>query len=303
MAMKIGIALPSQVTGVTRADVIGYAQRAEGQGLDSLWSLDRLVYPSLAPLTALTVAAAVTERVNLGTSILLGTLWNPMLLAKEVASIQTLSEGRFILGMAIGARDADFEAAAVPMKGRPRRLEEMMAVLRPALRGAPVDHDGRVFRMRVGPVALAETPPTPIWLGGFAEPAIRRAVELGDGFILGGRGPEYGRQMVPVVRELAAKAGKDGSRFPVTGLMYGCFDPDVARATSTMTRYIEAYYGRLIFDPVKHAICGGPREAVARIEDYAAAGIDTLVIVPVLRDPGQVERLAEAAAIYRENAK
>jgi alkanesulfonate monooxygenase SsuD/methylene tetrahydromethanopterin reductase-like flavin-dependent oxidoreductase (luciferase family) len=249
------------------------------------------------------VAAAVTERVTLGTSILLGTLWNPMLLAKEVASIQTLSGGRFILGMAIGARDPDFEAAGVALKSRPRRLEEMMAVLRQALAGQPVDHRGRVFEMSVGPVALPATPPTPIWLGGFAEAAIRRAVRLGDGFIVGGRGPEYGRQTVPAVRKLAAEAGKDPGRFPITGLMYGCFDADVASATTTMTQYLEGYYGRMILDPAKNAICGGTSEAVARIHDYAAAGLDTLVIVPVMRDPGQVDRLAEAVAAYRQNAK
>ncbi len=301
--MEIGIALPAQVAGVTRNDVLDFARRAERHGLDSLWALDRLVYPSLAPLPLLTAAAAVTERVRLGTSVLLGTLWNPMLLAKEVAALQRISEGRFVLGMAIGGRDADFEAAAVPIKTRPRRLDEGVTLLRQALAGKGVDHQGSVFSMKVGPVALPDTAPTPIWLGGFAEPAIRRAVRLGDGFIIGGRGPEYGRDVVPLVRRLAAEAGKDATRFPIAGLMYACFDADAARATRTLTDYITGYYGKMIFDPARNAICGGTREAVARISDYAAAGIDTLVIVPVVRDAGQVDRLAEAAAAVRQNIK
>lgn len=298
--MKIGIALPAQVAGVSRQDALGYAQRAERHGLDSLWVLDRLVYPSLAPLPLLAAAAAVTERVRLGTSILLGTLWNPMLLAKEVATIQRLSEGRFVLGMAIGAREADFQAAGVAIKSRPRRLEEAVALLRAAAAGHAVDHQGRTFQVRVGPVALPETPPTPIWLGGFAEDAIRRAVRLGDGFIVGGRGPAYGREAVPLVRRLAAEAGKDAPRFPVTALMYACFDRDAQRATATMTEYITGYYGRMIFDPATNAICGGTREAVPRLQDYAAVGLDTLVIVPVTRDPEQVDRLAEAVAAFRQ---
>ena len=294
--MKIGIALPAQVAGVTRKDALGFAQRAERHGLDSVWVLDRLIYPSLAPLPLLAAAAAVTERVRLGTSILLGTLWNPMLLAKEAATVQRLSDGRLILGMAIGARDADFQAAGVPIKTRPRRLEESVALLREAMAGKAVDHQGRTFQIKVGPLALPDTPPTPIWLGGFAEDAIRRAVRLGDGFVVGGRGPAYGREVVPLARRLAAEAGKDPERFPIAALMYACFDPDPARATKTMTDYITGYYGRMIFDPATNAICGGTREAVARLNDYAAVGVDTLVIVPVTRDPEQVDRLAEAVA-------
>jgi alkanesulfonate monooxygenase SsuD/methylene tetrahydromethanopterin reductase-like flavin-dependent oxidoreductase (luciferase family) len=294
--MKIGIALPAQVAGVTRKDALGFAQRAERHGLDSVWVLDRLIYPSLAPLPLLAAAAAVTERVRLGTSILLATLWNPMLLAKEAATVQRLSDGRLILGMAIGARDADFQAAGVSMKTRPRRLEETVALLRQAMAGKAVDHQGRTFQVKVGPVALPDTPPTPIWLGGFAEDAIRRAVRLGDGFVVGGRGPDYGREVVPLVKKLAAEAGKEPTRFPIAALMYACFDQDAQRATQRMTEYITGYYGRMIFDPAKNAICGGTREAVARINDYAAVGVDTLVIVPVTRDPEQVDRLAEAVA-------
>jgi alkanesulfonate monooxygenase SsuD/methylene tetrahydromethanopterin reductase-like flavin-dependent oxidoreductase (luciferase family) len=301
--MKIGIALPAQVAGVTRKDVLGFVQRSERLGLDSIWVLDRLVYPSLASLPLLAAAAAVTERVRIGTSILLATLWNPMLLAKEVATIQRLSEGRFILGMAIGAREPDFQAAGVSIKSRPSRLEESVALLRQATTGNAVDHQGKAFSIKVGPVALPGTPSTPIWLGGIAEGAVRRAVRLGDGFIITGRGPEYAREAVPHVRKLAAEAGKDLKRFPIAGLMYACFDRDPERATKTMTDYIQSYYGRLIFDPAKAAICGGSREAVARLQEYAALDIDTLIMVPVTRDAEQVDRLAEAVTAFRQNAK
>lgn len=298
--MKIGIALPAQVAGVTRNDVLGFAQRAERHGLDSVWVLDRLVYESLAPLPLLAAVAAVTERVRLGTSILLGNLWNPMLLAKEVATIQRMSEGRFVLGMAIGAREPDFVAAGVSMKGRGRRFEETVALVRQATAGGPVDHQGQVFQVRVGPVTLAGTPAPPVFLGGFAEAAVRRAVRLGDGFIVGGRGPEYGREAVPMVRKLAAEAGRDVKTFPIAAGMYGCFDTDPGRAARTMTDYIQGYYGRLIFDPHKGSIVGGVKEAVARIKDYAALDIDTLIIVPVTRDAEQVDRLAEAVAAFQQ---
>jgi alkanesulfonate monooxygenase SsuD/methylene tetrahydromethanopterin reductase-like flavin-dependent oxidoreductase (luciferase family) len=301
--MKIGIALPAQAAGVTRKDVLGYAERAERLGLDSLWSLDRLVYESLAPLPMLAAAAAVTERVTIGTSILLANLWNPVLLAKEVATLQRLSEGRFILGMALGAREPDFHAAGVSMKSRPRRFEETVALVRQAVAGRAIDHEGSVFQIKVGPVALPGTPVPPLWLGGFAEPAIRRAVRLGDGFLIGGRGPDYAREAVPVVRKLAAEAGRNVKTFPIAAGMYGHFDTNRDRAARTMADYITAYYGRLIFDPHRGSIVGGVDEAVARIKEYAALDIDTLFIVPVSRDPEQVDRLAEAVAVFRQAAR
>lgn len=301
--MKIGIGLPAQVAGVTRKDVLGFAERAERRGLDSLWSLDRLVYESLAPLPMLAAAAAVTERVTIGTSILLANLWNPVLLAKEVATLQRLAEGRFILGMAIGAREPDFQAAGVSMKTRPRRFEETVALVRRATAGHPIDHQGSVFQIKVGAVALPGTPAPPLWIGGFAEDAIRRAVRLGDGFIIGGRGPAYAREAAPLVRKLAAEAGRDVKRFPIAAGMYGCFDSDRDRAARTMADYITAYYGRLIFDPPTGSIVGGVKEAVARIKEYAALDIDTLFIVPVTRDPEQVDRLAEAVAAFRQESR
>src|SRR3990172_368794 len=182
--MKIGVALPAQVAGVTRKDVLGFAERAERRGLDSVWVLDRLGYESLAPLPLLAAAAAVTERVRLGTSILLATLWNPMLLAKEVASIQRLSDGRLILGMAVGARESDFQAVGVSMKQRRRRLEETVALVRQAAAGQAVDHQGQAFQVRVGPVAPPATPAPPLWLGGVAP----RRGPPGRGFHPGGRG-------------------------------------------------------------------------------------------------------------------
>lgn len=301
--MKIGIALPAHVAGVTRRDVLGFAERAERHGLDSLWTLDRLVYENLAPLPMLAAAAAVTERVTIGTSILLANLWNPVLLAKEVATVQRMSEGRFILGMALGAREPDFHAAGVSMKSRPRRFEETVALMRQATGGQPIDHQGSVFQIKVGPVAPPGTRVPPVWIGGFAEEAIRRAVRLGDGFLIGGRGPEYAREAAPLVRKLAAEAGRDVKSFPIAAGVYGLFDSDRERGSRTMTDSITAYYGRMIFDPHRGSIVGGVKEAVARIQEYAALDIDTLFIVPVSRDPEQVDRLAEAVAAFRQTSR
>src|SRR3990167_9296912 len=99
------------------------------------------------------------------------------------------------------------------------------------------------------------------------------------------------------------RAARVPKRFPIAALVYACFDRDPAQATRTMTEYITGYYGRMIFDPGTNAICGGPREAVARLEDYAALDVDTVVVVPVTRDPEQVDRLAEGVAAFRQDTK
>lgn len=296
--MKIGVALPAQVADVTRADVLGFAERAEQHGLDSVWVLDRLVYDSLAPLPLLAAAAAVTRRIRIGTSILLATLWSPLLLAKELATIDRLSGGRLIVGMAVGGRDPDFQAAGVLMRTRGRRLEETVALLKQAWTGEPVDHDGRAFQIHVPPLGPrpVQQPNPPVWLGGFAEDAIRRAVRLGDGYIAGGRGPEYLRSAMPLVRRMAAEAGRDPASFPIASLVYFCLDSDPERALKTTADYIQTYYGRLIFEPREGAVYGRADQAAARMKEYAVLGVDTLILVPVVRDTEQVDRLAEAIA-------
>src|SRR5213592_723693 len=117
--MEIGIGLPATVPGVGRDDLLAWARRAEERGFSSLGAIDRLVYPNFEPLVALAAAAAVTERIRLATDILLAPLrGNGALLAKQAATIDALSGGRLILGVAVGIRPDDFEAAGVDYDGR-----------------------------------------------------------------------------------------------------------------------------------------------------------------------------------------
>ena len=113
--MRFGIALPNQVAGATQQDLAGFIERAERLGLDSVWTIDRLVYGGLASLPLLAWAAGQTKRLTVGTSVLLAPLYSPLVLAKEVATLDMLSGGRMILGLGAGARADDYQAAAIPM--------------------------------------------------------------------------------------------------------------------------------------------------------------------------------------------
>src|SRR5947209_10753982 len=128
--MRVGIGLP---TGVARVDgqlVIEWARRADAGSFSSLGVIDRLVFDSYEPLTALAAAAAVTQRVLLATTIVIGPLHNNALLAKVAASIDALSGGRLVLGLAVGARKEDYDAVGIDYRTRGKRLTEQLATLR-----------------------------------------------------------------------------------------------------------------------------------------------------------------------------
>ena len=122
--MRIGIGLPAGVPGTQGRLVVEWARKTDQGPFSSLGVIDRLVYDSYEPLTALAAAAAVTERVRLATTIVIGPLHNTPLLAKVAASVDALSEGRLVLGLAVGARKEDYEAAGIEYSSRGKRLSE-----------------------------------------------------------------------------------------------------------------------------------------------------------------------------------
>jgi alkanesulfonate monooxygenase SsuD/methylene tetrahydromethanopterin reductase-like flavin-dependent oxidoreductase (luciferase family) len=129
--MEIGIGLPTTVPGARGNEVLEWARRAESAGFSTLGTIDRLVYPNYEPLVALGAAAAVTERVRLMTAIaILPYRANAALVAKQAATIQVLSGGRFVLGAAVGGREDDYRASAVAMEKRGQRLRQGCAISR-----------------------------------------------------------------------------------------------------------------------------------------------------------------------------
>jgi alkanesulfonate monooxygenase SsuD/methylene tetrahydromethanopterin reductase-like flavin-dependent oxidoreductase (luciferase family) len=129
--MEIGIGLPSTIPGVEGREITGWARRAEERGFSTLGTIDRLVYANYEPLVALAAAAAVTERIRLTTDILLVPFRvNAALLAKQAATLDRLSAGRLVLGVAPGSREDDYDASGVPFSGRGRRFDEMLEQMR-----------------------------------------------------------------------------------------------------------------------------------------------------------------------------
>ena len=156
--MRVGVGLPTTTPGADGALVVEWARRAEAGPFSSVAVLDRLLYDSFDPFAALSAAAAVTERIRLATMIAIGPLRPAAMLIKDAASVQALSGGRLTLGLAVGAREDDYEAAQVPHRGRGARLSDQLGALR--------DWDDAA----VVPTAVRDTPPE-LLVGGLSPAA------------------------------------------------------------------------------------------------------------------------------------
>jgi alkanesulfonate monooxygenase SsuD/methylene tetrahydromethanopterin reductase-like flavin-dependent oxidoreductase (luciferase family) len=195
------------------AEAIDLAVEAERLGFDSVWTsehhfVDDGYLPSVLPLSA--AIAARTERITIGTGLLLAPLHEPIRVAEDAAVVDLISGGRVILGLGIGWRVEEFEGLHVPMSERGARLEDAVEVYRRAWRGELVT-GGRRARYPNVPVRPLPARPggPPIWIGGSEEPALRRAGRLGDGFMASeSRAPTLAEQ-AQIVRDARAAAGGD----------------------------------------------------------------------------------------------
>lgn len=284
--MKIGIGLPTTIPGARGDEVVEWAKRAEAAGFSSLGAIDRMVYPNYEPLVAFGAAAAVTERIGLIPTIaILPHRQNAALVAKQTATIQHLSGGRFTFGVAVGGRADDFEASGVPMEGRGKRFEEMLEEIKEIWAGAERGYAGAI-----GP-DVSDNPP-PIIVGGQVDAAFRRAAKYGDGWIMGGSPPETFPAAIEKLEAAWRAEGRDGEPRKLA-LTYFSLDDD---PDGQARRTIGHYYS---FAPeyADHAVAGtakGEDEVGERVRAFERAGCDELVMFPASSDPAQVDKLAAA---------
>ncbi len=222
MAVRIGLGLftgqvpPGSDRTFAREyhDIIELSRLAETLGFDAVWVSEHHgagdgYLPSLLPM--LGALAAATDRVLLGTGVMLVPFHDPLRLAEDAAVVDQISGGRLLLGLGLGWREEEFRMFNVPVGERVPRLVETVEILRKAWAGERFSHDGRIFsfdRVRVTPPPAREGGP-PIYLGGFVEASVRRAGRLGDGFILSRSTLENARQTLAWAEQGAREAGRD----------------------------------------------------------------------------------------------
>ncbi|MFE9392254.1 LLM class flavin-dependent oxidoreductase [Streptomyces sp. NPDC006784] len=286
--MEIGVGLPTTVPDVDGRRLVRWAARAEEHGFSALGVLDRLVYDSYEPLTALTAAAAVTERIRLTTSILLAA-YRPgtALLAKQLATLHEISGGRLVVGAAAGGREDDFQATGAAYHDRGRRLDALLTELRNVWDGKETD----TGVAGIGPFPAAPGPE--LIVGGHTPAAMRRAARHAGGWIAGGSSATAYADLAQQARAAWRAEGRSDSP-RLVALVYACLGPE-ARATAE--RYLRAYYafiGPKAEMAAKAVITDADslRETAAA---YAAAGCDELLVFPCTAAPEQLDLLAEAA--------
>jgi alkanesulfonate monooxygenase SsuD/methylene tetrahydromethanopterin reductase-like flavin-dependent oxidoreductase (luciferase family) len=285
--MDVGIGLPNTVPDTRGEQLVEFARRAERAGFASLGTLDRLVYPGLEPLVALAAAAAVTERIPLRTTVLLAPYrLNGALLAKEAASVHTISGGRLTLGLGLGWREDDYDASGIDYSERGRRLEEMLAEIDRAWSGHEYGHAGGI-----APDVTNDRPG--LLLGGNVDAAFRRAARYGIGWILGGGTPEQLADGKRKVEEAWSEAGRDGEPV-VMALAYFSLGE---RGEQDARSYLGHYYaagGDELAEQVISSAATDEETVRGYVQAFTDAGCDELLLFPCSPDPGQVDLLAGA---------
>src|SRR5690242_19526075 len=274
MAVRIGYLLPTRERVMQgrpeAAPLIALAERAEDLGFDSIWVGDSiLARPRHEPLTLLSAVAARTKRAELGTAVLLPALRNPVVLAHGIATLDQISEGRFILGVGIASDvpniRSEFVACGVPFEHRVGRMLEGLRLCRALWRGEPVDWNGRwvVEHGTIGPTPHRPGGP-PIWIGGMVRAALERTGRHFDGWFPNSPDPDRYRQQWQEIRATAREAGRDPSA--LTGAIYLTLtiDEDAGRAEGRMNHFLETYYGRPAAEMRARQACyAGPPGGVA----------------------------------------
>jgi probable F420-dependent oxidoreductase len=292
---NVGFCMVNPQPEITPGRVVQVARKCEEIGLHSMWALDRVVYDNLEPLTLLTAAAAATSKIRLGTSVLLAALRPPANLAKIVATLDFISNGRVTLGVGFGSRENDFTSIGVPFEHRGSRAEEQIALMKRLWTEEKVTHKGKYFKLEnvtVGPRPV-QKPHPPIWTGGGAESALKRAGRIADGFICGSSSiPEF-PSLWEKISGYAKAAGRDPKKIAKAGLTFMAIDNDKKKAIAACEAYLVRYYGRVRLDVEKTFVVGSPEACAEKIRAAFENGLETLIVGGVIPDLRQLDLLGE----------
>ena len=281
--MEIGIGQPNAARGVARDGIVEWARRAEAAGFSSLGTIDRIAYPNYESLIALAAAAAVTERIRLVTDILIAPLRaSTALLAKQSATIDHLSGGRLVLGLAPGGREDDYTLGGVDFHRRGRLFDEQLEALP---------------RLWAGEGGLGPAPASPggrpgLLIGGANEKAYARAARHADGWTAGGAGPEAFGQAREAVRAAWKDAGRDGEPRTMALLYFALGDDPEGAARASLGDYY-SFLGEYA-EQIVQGTLKDPDALRSTLAAYEDAGADEVICFPASADPAQVDLLAAA---------
>lgn len=281
--MDFGLGLPITNPG----HLIDWARHGEAAGFDSVAMLDRLVFDNPEPLIALAALAGATRRVRLQTEVLLGPLRSTALLAKQISTLDRMSNGRFVLGVGVGGRPDDFAAAGVPITRRGQILDQQLHDLRRIWNGdnytspSATDQGGAI-----GPEPSTPGGPT-VLIGAFAPAALARVARHGDGFLCAAP-PQWAGGLIRHVADEWVGAGRSGTPRIVAQVNVAIGSNETIRAARTSIAQYYAFtgqdgWGAPISDPI---------EISETVDQYRDLGVDEIVFYCYADDRRQIDKLA-----------
>lgn len=274
--MRVGIALPNVVRGVSDETLLEWARRAEAGPFTSLGVLDRRAWGTPDPIDTLLAVSPETERLNLATTVVVGPLRTAEQLAKEAGEVQAASGGRLVLGLSVGARTEDYEAAGVDPRGRGRRFDEQLVALPGLWEAAGVE-------------------PPPVLVGGGADIAFARMARFSSGYVHGGGPPRAFAGAALKARAAWADYARPGSPRLWGQSYFVLGDEDTVERGRAYMREYYAFTGPFV-ERIVEGLLTTPQAVAQQVRGYAEEGCDELVMVPGVADPDQVDRLGEVLA-------
>jgi alkanesulfonate monooxygenase SsuD/methylene tetrahydromethanopterin reductase-like flavin-dependent oxidoreductase (luciferase family) len=286
--VDIGIGIGNTLLGMDGLTMVKWARLAEARGFSSLASIGRVAWPGYDELAAFAATAAVTGRIELLTDVLLAPTYGTARLAKLTASVDRLSNGRLTLGLGVGARPDDYEAAEQDFTTRGKRFDDQLESLHESWAGRPPKGATLPF----GPTTTRGR--IPILFGGDPTRAARRAAQWDGGFTVGGAPAEMAAGMIETFRAAYDKIGGMGNPRVVCLTYFG-----LGETEEESIRQLRAYYAFIAerAEWVARSAARSADEVRARIDAFREIGADELIFTPSVPDADQVDLLAEAVGL------
>jgi probable F420-dependent oxidoreductase len=267
------------------AELREVVELADGCGFDSLWCGDHISFPTsiLDPLLQLAQAAVVSPRLTFGTAVYLLPLRHPVPVAKQVSTLDHLTEGRFIFGVGVGGEfPKEYAACGVPIGERGGRLGEAIPLLRKLWRGEPVSHQGRFYpafeSVPMQPPARQPGGP-PIWCGGRSDGALARAGRLADGWIAYVVTPEMYKASLDKIAAAASEAGRGSAKFGTGHLLFTRLDTTYEKALDAATLTLSQRYAMDFRRAAeRYAALGTAQQVADRIRAFHKSGVRHVVL-------------------------
>ncbi len=303
--MDFGLAIKNFVGPAETPDVdalIAYAEHAEALGFESLWAWDHVIlgvepsFPILDAVGILTAIAARTRTIKLGTGVLVLPLRNPTVAAKALGTLDVISRGRLILGVAAGWYAREFDAVGVPFKQRGRLFERNLDILVKLWTEDRVTLQVDEFNLReavMRPKPIQQPRP-PILIGGYVDAVLRRVATRADGWLTYFYTPESYTRAWQKIEGFAREAGRDPTTLTGTNQLAIYVGRSRAETEAPMRHWLQTEWDVAAWSQstIDHAIRGSVDECVEQLRAHAATGVDRIILIPYRYHPEQVEIIA-----------